>query len=225
MVDGLFQLESVDDAATEYYGNKWRMPTENEMQELLDSCSFRFAKEGGTAGFWVKRDYMRRYQSIIDSLKVYANTVRYNGSADSLIYGIIENYKNNLDSLRSNSDSLSYKHVEDTLRVYTKYIRYKHVVDSLREYTDSLAIKLKLDSMFLPLAGYRDFGNMRYYPATKSGYWTSSLIHKTNRQDTLKNNLESVKNARCLFINKDEPAVILYEKRTKGFVIRAVYNN
>lgn len=176
VVDYLTNLESIDDAATQYYGNKWRMPTEIEMKELLDSCSFTYAKEGGTAGFWVKRDAMKKHQKFLDSLMVKANP-----------------------------------------------LRYKHVVDSLKIQAD--AITENLDSMFLPLTGYRDYGNKRYYPSTEACYWTSSLIHITNRPDTLVNNHELVRNARCLVLKMREPGAMIYDERTKGFVIRAVYNN
>lgn len=175
VVDYLTCLESEDDAATQYYGDKWRMPTELEMKELLDSCSFIYSKEGGAAGFWVKRDPMKKHQKLLDSLMVKA-------------------------------DSLTYK----------------NVVDSLKKRADALTENL--DSMFLPLTGYCDFGNQRYFPSTEACYWTSSLIHKTNRPDTLVNDLESVKKARCLVIKMREPGVVIYDKRTKGFAIRAVYN-
>jgi hypothetical protein len=39
---GLTVLESVDDAATVNMGNTWRMPTTDEMQELIDNTTQTF---------------------------------------------------------------------------------------------------------------------------------------------------------------------------------------
>lgn len=36
--DYLYTLEAIDDAATAAYGDKWRMPTEGEMKELIEKC-------------------------------------------------------------------------------------------------------------------------------------------------------------------------------------------
>lgn len=39
-VDGLTQLESADDAATANWGEEWRMPTREELEELLVKCDW-----------------------------------------------------------------------------------------------------------------------------------------------------------------------------------------
>jgi uncharacterized protein (TIGR02145 family) len=41
-VDGKTELDGEDDAATFVWGNGWRMPTQNEFQELLDYCSWEW---------------------------------------------------------------------------------------------------------------------------------------------------------------------------------------
>ena len=53
--DGLYTLEAIDDAATAAYGDKWRMPTEGEMNELIGKCVAEKLdadnKEYGVAGY------------------------------------------------------------------------------------------------------------------------------------------------------------------------------
>lgn len=53
--DDLVTLEPIDDAATAAYGENWRMPTNEEMQELLEKCEVEALeadnKEYGVAGY------------------------------------------------------------------------------------------------------------------------------------------------------------------------------
>lgn len=55
MPDYLTTLEPVDDAATAAFGEDWRMPTADEMNELLERCNAEQFEEGndefGAAGF------------------------------------------------------------------------------------------------------------------------------------------------------------------------------
>lgn len=44
--DGLTTLYAEDDAATANWGEKWRMPTKEEFQELIDNCTWTYHKNG-----------------------------------------------------------------------------------------------------------------------------------------------------------------------------------
>jgi len=46
-------LELIDDAANFNYGGNWRMPTFNEMQELIDSCSWVWTAQNDTNGYLI----------------------------------------------------------------------------------------------------------------------------------------------------------------------------
>ena len=48
--DSLTTLESVDDAATVNWGESWRMPTQDEMQELIDNCDTAWTTMNGING-------------------------------------------------------------------------------------------------------------------------------------------------------------------------------
>lgn len=52
-VDNKNVLESVDDAATVNLGGNWRMPTREEMQELIDNCTCLWTTYKGTQGIKV----------------------------------------------------------------------------------------------------------------------------------------------------------------------------
>lgn len=41
------------DAATAALGGKWRMPTHEEVQELIDSCRWEWGKNGSRSGYWI----------------------------------------------------------------------------------------------------------------------------------------------------------------------------
>ncbi len=53
--DNLLVLQAEDDVATKELGSGWRMPTEAEMQELLDNCDFVPEVRNGTPGYRVSR--------------------------------------------------------------------------------------------------------------------------------------------------------------------------
>lgn len=59
--DGLSILEPCDDAAHKKLKGKWRIPTADEFQELLDSCTIKRAREAGEMGY--------RFSSKIDGFK------------------------------------------------------------------------------------------------------------------------------------------------------------
>ncbi len=49
-VDNKTELESADDAAVINWGGSWRMPTEEEMQELVDNCTWTWTSLNGVEG-------------------------------------------------------------------------------------------------------------------------------------------------------------------------------
>lgn len=51
--DGLTNLESSDDAAAQLYGGDWRMPTEEELKELIDNCTWTWEENNGVAGYQI----------------------------------------------------------------------------------------------------------------------------------------------------------------------------
>ena len=48
--DNLTTLEASDDAATANWGSGWRMPTQTEMQELIDNCTVTWTTQNGVNG-------------------------------------------------------------------------------------------------------------------------------------------------------------------------------
>ena len=52
--DELTTLTAADDAATQNWGRNWRMPTENEWQELIDNCTWTLTTLNGVNGCEVK---------------------------------------------------------------------------------------------------------------------------------------------------------------------------
>ncbi|MBO7134868.1 MAG: hypothetical protein J6W06_12025 [Bacteroidales bacterium] len=48
--DNLTTLEATDDAATANWGSGWRMPTQTEMQELIDNCTVTWTTQNGVNG-------------------------------------------------------------------------------------------------------------------------------------------------------------------------------
>ena len=49
--DGLTILESTDDAATANWGEGWRMPTHEELQEMYDNCTREWTEQNGINGY------------------------------------------------------------------------------------------------------------------------------------------------------------------------------
>ena len=52
--DGKTTLEAADDAATAKLGSPWRMPTSDEIRELLDNCTWTWTTQDGKNGYEVK---------------------------------------------------------------------------------------------------------------------------------------------------------------------------
>lgn len=52
--DGKTTLEAADDAATAKLGSPWRMPTLDEINELLDNCTWTWTTQDGKNGYEVK---------------------------------------------------------------------------------------------------------------------------------------------------------------------------
>ena len=48
--DGKTELEPEDDAAYVNWGNRWRMPTLEQMQELLEKCNWKWTQKNGVNG-------------------------------------------------------------------------------------------------------------------------------------------------------------------------------
>ncbi len=46
------KLDIADDVANAQWGNPWRMPTMNEISELVDSCNWELDEIKGIKGFW-----------------------------------------------------------------------------------------------------------------------------------------------------------------------------
>ncbi len=74
------------------------------------------------------------------------------------------------------------------------------------------------DSIFMPMAGYRDFGAYRFYPGTQTYYWTSTLVEA----DSLRNvsSRSVVRTARCMTYSGS--AQMTFVDRRRGCVVRAV---
>jgi len=53
-VDWKNVLEATDDAATANWGKTWRMPTYNEIKELVDDCTWNWVEQKGVVGYKVK---------------------------------------------------------------------------------------------------------------------------------------------------------------------------
>lgn len=51
--DGIITLDSDDDAATVNMGNPWRMPTKEELEELFDSCTWKWSSSNDIEGYQV----------------------------------------------------------------------------------------------------------------------------------------------------------------------------
>ena len=53
-VDNLTTLEAADDAAVANWGDSWRMPTNEEMDELVNNCTWTKTTHNGVSGFKVE---------------------------------------------------------------------------------------------------------------------------------------------------------------------------
>jgi hypothetical protein len=51
--DGKSRLEAEDDAATQMLGGKWRMPTREELTELVEKCQWQWVANGDSIGYRV----------------------------------------------------------------------------------------------------------------------------------------------------------------------------
>ena len=156
VMDDCLRLQASDDAATKRMGKGWRMPTEDEMNELLDTakCVISMGKLNVTLGLWVTR----------------------------------RKPKNDV-----------------------KKSKQQHAAE-------------KNDSLFLPLAGYRDYGTYRFFPGTQCFYWTSTLLTQDSLASAKKDSLaeDMVNKAMCLgYTGESAPAVGLLSRKN-GCVIRAV---
>lgn len=53
VVDNKTQLDLADDAASQNWDGSWRIPTDNELTELREQCTWRWATQNGVNGFTV----------------------------------------------------------------------------------------------------------------------------------------------------------------------------
>ena len=83
------------------------------------------------------------------------------------------------------------------------------------------------DSIFLPMTGHKDFGNIRYYPGTQGYYWTRNLIGDEIHNDSLMNAkmTDFVQQAKCAIITNEGTLSIDFMDRRYGCAIRAVRKN
>lgn len=52
-VDNLTELELLDDAANQNWGNEWQIPSDTQWEELFTSCKWQWTKEKGVMGYKV----------------------------------------------------------------------------------------------------------------------------------------------------------------------------
>lgn len=52
-IDGKMQLDPEDDTAQALWGEEWRMPTQAEMQELMERCTWEWTSVNGVLGYRV----------------------------------------------------------------------------------------------------------------------------------------------------------------------------
>lgn len=83
------------------------------------------------------------------------------------------------------------------------------------------------DSIFLPMTGYKDYGNIRHYPGTQGHYWTRNLIGDEIHNDSLMNAkmTDFVLQAKCAKITNEGTFNIDFMDRRNGCAIRAVRKN
>ena len=139
--DDLTTLQRDDDAATQIMGKAWRMPTQEEVEELIKECIFQWYTLNGTRGYMVT-----------------------NKSVPS-------------------------------------------------------------DTIFIPLTGYKDFGNFRLYPATMGYYWTSTLVgDEISGIDSIDPNGKLVEKAKAMLFTGSNTPIVDFIKRNIGCTIRPVSN-
>ena len=83
------------------------------------------------------------------------------------------------------------------------------------------------DSIFLPMTGYKDYGNYRFSPGVQGNYWTSTLIGDEIKDDSLMNAkmTDFVLQAKCAKITNEGTLSIDLMDRRNGCAIRAVRKN
>ncbi len=76
-VDNLLQLEAADDAAATLSAGKWRIPTKEEWEELLDGCTWEWVKNYNGKGFDMKKGTSKTNGNTI----LFPFSGYYNGTA------------------------------------------------------------------------------------------------------------------------------------------------
>ena len=72
-IDNNTELDPEDDAATVNWGGEWRMPTETEMQELIDNCIWKYTNYKGVEGCMVISKVNGNY-IFLPAAGIYADT-------------------------------------------------------------------------------------------------------------------------------------------------------
>ena len=107
-VDNKTTLDPEDDVAHVIWGGKWRMPTKQEMVELLDNCTWEWTTLNGVNGYRVtskKQGYTNR--SIFLPAAGHALNLRYEyGSRGSYWSSTIEPLNDGMGSLSCHSAAI-----------------------------------------------------------------------------------------------------------------------
>lgn len=82
--DNLTTLQSSDDAATANWGDGWRMPTDKEMQELIDNCNTTWTTRNGIIGML--------FTSKTNGKSIFLPAAGYRNDKDLKYTGTVGNY-------------------------------------------------------------------------------------------------------------------------------------
>lgn len=79
--DGRQCLEPADDAATNKWSNDWRIPTKEEIEELVDNCDWNFSPLNGVMGCWAisKKNGNRLFFPLAGSISNEPYNIGHNG--------------------------------------------------------------------------------------------------------------------------------------------------
>ena len=116
-VDDKYSLDPEDDAAYMAFGDKWRMPSAGEWDELIDGCSWNWSSKNGVSGYYVyskQAGYTNNYIFI-------PVTGRWNGS--SIIAGSTYGYYWSSDLYSTCADSYVLA-INNSTHAFTALSRY-----------------------------------------------------------------------------------------------------
>lgn len=133
IVDRRMTLELSDDAANYYLGSKWRIPTKNELQELLSKCIWQKEKNNNVEGY---RVIGKNGNSIFIPITGHLETVKQSSGNDTIntlvkvhITTRICNLQNGYywtNALDVNDSKNAWgMFIDDDLKALTTFPRYK----------------------------------------------------------------------------------------------------